>query len=162
MRRVRATHGLAALAAVILLLAATSCNSVGEQADAVEAVIEVKSITYGGTSLASTEPVTAALSLTLLNRAGDAATPVLFNDVTFTSYSVAYPTDPTPPNVPDTSVSATTCIFGKDCSLSVAIIDSGSKPAAGTLVTGVLTVQGHDQRDRMVEFSANLSFSMVP
>ena len=44
MRRVRATHGLAALAAVILLLAATSCNSVGEQADAVEAVIEVKSI----------------------------------------------------------------------------------------------------------------------
>ena len=75
---------------------------------------------------------------------------------------MAYPTDPTPPNVPDTSVSATTCIFGKDCSLSVAIIDSGSKPAAGTLVTGVLTVQGHDQRDRMVEFSANLSFSMVP
>jgi hypothetical protein len=162
MRRARHTHGLAALAAGILLLSAAACNAVGENADAVEAVILVNSITYTGTSVASTDPVKAALALTLKNRAGDASTPVLFNDITFTSYSVTYPTDPTPPNIPDTSVSATTCTFGGTCSLTLTIVADGSEPAAGTVVTGVVTVQGHDQRNRGVQFSANINFTMVP
>jgi len=161
MRRDALSHRLAALAALALVLAAPACNKVADKPGHAEAVIEVTAITTGGTSVAATTDATATLTLAVRDRSSGQAT-TFFNDVTFTNFTVVF----TPSGmVPDGTglISTGFCAIGSvSCALVLTLVLNGSKPAAGTVVSGAVHVEGHDFVGNPLFFDTNVVLVFVP
>jgi hypothetical protein len=159
MRKELSKTQLTTMAVVALLLAATaSCNS-SDDADVAETVILPTAISVEGLSVASTADTTATMTLSVMDRNGSSTS--FFNDVTFTAYTVTY----TPSGlVPDVigQISTGFCSMGAtDCTLTLVMVASASKPAAGTVVFSDVQVEGHDARGRPVSFEANVPLSFT-
>ena len=160
MRKELSSTRLTTLAVVALLLAATaSCNN-SDDPETGEAVILVTGITMAGLSVASADDTTATMALAVMDRNGHSTS--FFNDVNFTDFTVTY----TPSGlVPDVigQISTGFCAMGStDCTLTLVMVASASKPAAGTVVFSDVQVDGEDAGGRPVSFEAKAPLRFIP
>ena len=154
------SHRLVGLAAIALLLTAPACNSIGDDPDGPEAVIEVTEITpITGLSLGEDLNVVATVSLLVEDRNGSSASP--FNDVTFTSYSVTFSPSGLVSDIAATSTSSVVIPIGGSGSLDLFLVSETGRPVAGTLVSGQVRLVGHDNLGRAVsvDFTVQLPFT---
>jgi len=160
MRNLTPYHRLAGLAVGVLLLAATSCNRVGDDPDAAEAVIQVTGVSTTGTSLAAAEDAKAQITFSVFARNGGSNN--FLNNVTFDSFTVTF----TPTAVvPDLVGSANGVFFPIGSSgnvMTFVLVPQGSRPAAGTVLLANIQVEGHDQLNRPVAFEVTVSLVFTP
>ena len=155
---------LAAIAAVALLLVATtSCNNIGDDADDGEAVPLVTSITFAGLSVAAADDTTATITVFLEDRTGGNAGS-FFNDVNFTDYSATFTTSTVPNKVG--AFNTTFCQIGASCVLTIDLVSAADKaliPPASLPVNlfAEVVVEGRDTRGHAVEFTATVAFQIT-
>lgn len=160
MRKELSSIRLTTLAVAALLLAATaSCNN-SDDPETGEAVILVREITLAGLSVASADDTTATMTLSVMDRNGNSTS--FFNDVTFTDFTVIYTPSGVVPDVIG-QISTGFCAMGSnDCELTLTMVASADKPAAGTVVFSDVQVEGEDARGRPVSLETNVPLGFTP
>jgi len=160
MRNLTPYHRLAGLAVGVLLLAATSCNHVGDDPGDAEAVIQVTGVSTSGTSLAAAEDTKATITFSVFDRNGSSTNFV--NNVTFDSFSVTFTPTAVVPDLVGSANGVYFPIGSSGNSMTFGLVPQGSRPAAGTVLLADIQVEGHDQLNRSVNFDVTVSLSFTP
>ena len=153
---------LASVLALVALVAVIACNSVSNNPDRSDVLIEVLA-----TPLVSSDPTNTAVSdsatITVQSVPRNPGATTVFNDVTFTDYRVEYSMLMAP-----ASGIVTTGFLpaGGTATLTLVVVPGALKQAgwAGSTITARITVHGKDLSDHDVQFTAMtaITFTTAP
>ncbi|HEV8336977.1 MAG TPA: thrombospondin type 3 repeat-containing protein [Candidatus Polarisedimenticolia bacterium] len=153
---------LASVLALVALVAVIACNSVSNNPDRSDVLIEVVS-----TPLVSSDPTNTAVSdsanITVQSVPRNPGATTVFNDVTFTDYRVEY----SALMAPLSGVITTGFLpAGGTATLTLIVVPGALKQGgwAGSTITARITVHGKDVSDHDVQFTATtaIMFTTAP
>jgi len=153
---------LASVLALVALVAVIACNSVSNNPDRSDVLVEVVSA-----PLVSSDPTNTAVSdsatITVLSVPRNPGATTVFNDVTFTDYRVEYSALMAPLSGVITSGFLPA---GGTGTLSLIVVPGALKQGgwAGSTITARITVHGKDLSDHDVQFTATtaITFTTAP
>jgi hypothetical protein len=152
------TRLAAALLVTVLVTVAAGCNKTDDPKSA-ETIILVTGVTVSGQSVASATDTTATIDYTMNPRHPEAVT--VWNDVTLTSYSVAFEPPVVAPMTGAISTGFCPAAQGA-CAIDIVLVPNGSKPGAGTSVVAKIAVEGRDVNENPVNFTASAAITFIP
>ncbi len=150
---------LASVLALVALAAVVACNNVADNPGNSDTFVEVLSATpVTSNTTATTVSDSTTLSLQAQPRNPNATT--FFNDVTFTSYDLAYSSLLTSVSgLPTTGVLPA----GGSTSLTLVVVPAASKMGslAGNTISVAITVHGKDASGHSVSFTAGTTITFI-